>query len=131
MHQSWLAGRAVLCPPSGIGRGVNIALPSCGGHSPSPRLWRTGGTARPTTHDRRISLGEKFGWFVPSRCDKLTFIVESTKDSFPIMRSAAGLPAAIPPDGAPDPLAWFAGMMEHCYDFAQAARTQGRPIVGI
>jgi benzoyl-CoA reductase/2-hydroxyglutaryl-CoA dehydratase subunit BcrC/BadD/HgdB len=47
------------------------------------------------------------------------------------MRSAAGLPAAIPPDGAPDPLAWFAGMMEHCYDFAQAARTQGRPIVGI
>ncbi len=47
------------------------------------------------------------------------------------MPSAAGLPAAITPDGAPDPLAWFAGMMDHCYDYAEAARAQGRPIVGI
>ncbi len=28
-------------------------------------------------------------------------------------------------------LAWFADMMDHCYDFAEAAKTQGRPVVGI
>ncbi len=47
------------------------------------------------------------------------------------MPNAAALQAAIPSDGGPDPLAWFAGMIDHCYDFAQAARDQGRPIVGI
>jgi benzoyl-CoA reductase/2-hydroxyglutaryl-CoA dehydratase subunit BcrC/BadD/HgdB len=31
----------------------------------------------------------------------------------------------------PDPLAWFGGMIDHCYDFAESARAQGRPIVGI
>jgi benzoyl-CoA reductase/2-hydroxyglutaryl-CoA dehydratase subunit BcrC/BadD/HgdB len=31
----------------------------------------------------------------------------------------------------PDPLAWFGGMIDHCYDFAESARGQGRPIVGI
>jgi benzoyl-CoA reductase/2-hydroxyglutaryl-CoA dehydratase subunit BcrC/BadD/HgdB len=31
----------------------------------------------------------------------------------------------------PDPLAWFGGMVDHCYDFAESARAQGRPIVGI
>jgi len=31
----------------------------------------------------------------------------------------------------PEPLAWFAGMMDHCYDYAEAAKTEGRPIVGI
>jgi benzoyl-CoA reductase/2-hydroxyglutaryl-CoA dehydratase subunit BcrC/BadD/HgdB len=30
-----------------------------------------------------------------------------------------------------NPSAWFAGMMDHCHDYAQAARAQGRPIVGI
>ncbi len=29
--QSWKVGRAVPCPPSGVGRGSDIALPSCGG----------------------------------------------------------------------------------------------------
>jgi benzoyl-CoA reductase/2-hydroxyglutaryl-CoA dehydratase subunit BcrC/BadD/HgdB len=29
------------------------------------------------------------------------------------------------------PLTWFTGMIDHCYDFAEAARGQGRPIVGI
>jgi benzoyl-CoA reductase/2-hydroxyglutaryl-CoA dehydratase subunit BcrC/BadD/HgdB len=29
------------------------------------------------------------------------------------------------------PLAWFAGMIDHCYDYAEAARSEGRPIVGI
>jgi len=33
------------------------------------------------------------------------------------------------PDEAPS--AWFAGMIDHCYDYAQAAKAQGRPIVGI
>jgi benzoyl-CoA reductase/2-hydroxyglutaryl-CoA dehydratase subunit BcrC/BadD/HgdB len=31
----------------------------------------------------------------------------------------------------PTPLAWFAGMIDHCYDFAEAANAQGRPIIGI
>jgi len=30
-----------------------------------------------------------------------------------------------------DPLAWFADMIDHCYDYAEAARGAGRPIVGI
>lgn len=29
------------------------------------------------------------------------------------------------------PLAWFADMIDHCYEFAEAAKAQGRPIVGI
>jgi len=44
---------------------------------------------------------------------------------------AAGLPTAAGSDGRPAPLAWFAGMMDHCYDYAEAAKSQGRPIVGI
>ena len=31
----------------------------------------------------------------------------------------------------PGPLAWFGGMTDHCYDYAEAARGAGRPIVGI
>jgi benzoyl-CoA reductase/2-hydroxyglutaryl-CoA dehydratase subunit BcrC/BadD/HgdB len=31
----------------------------------------------------------------------------------------------------PSPLAWFGGMIDHCYDFAEGAHAQGRPIVGI
>jgi benzoyl-CoA reductase/2-hydroxyglutaryl-CoA dehydratase subunit BcrC/BadD/HgdB len=30
-----------------------------------------------------------------------------------------------------DPLAWFGGMVDHCYDFAERAKAEGRPIVGI
>ena len=30
-----------------------------------------------------------------------------------------------------DPLAWFGGMIDHCYDYAEAAHSAGRPIVGI
>jgi benzoyl-CoA reductase/2-hydroxyglutaryl-CoA dehydratase subunit BcrC/BadD/HgdB len=37
--------------------------------------------------------------------------------------SAAGIDAG--------PLAWFAGMIDRCYDWAEAARSEGRPIVGI
>jgi benzoyl-CoA reductase/2-hydroxyglutaryl-CoA dehydratase subunit BcrC/BadD/HgdB len=28
-------------------------------------------------------------------------------------------------------MAWFADMIDHCYDFAEAAKAQGRPVVGI
>jgi len=35
------------------------------------------------------------------------------------------------PNEPPDPLAWFGGMIDHCYDYAEAARRAGRPIVGI
>ena len=45
--------------------------------------------------------------------------------------SAAGLSTAAPADGRPDPPAWFAGMIDHCHDFAEAARARGQPIVGI
>jgi benzoyl-CoA reductase/2-hydroxyglutaryl-CoA dehydratase subunit BcrC/BadD/HgdB len=34
-------------------------------------------------------------------------------------------------DQQPSPLAWFGGMIDHCYDYAEAARRTGRPIVGI
>src|SRR5208283_4119599 len=47
------------------------------------------------------------------------------------MRNAAGLQAAITSDGAPDPSTWFAGMIDHCYDQVEAAKAEGRPIVGI
>src|ERR1017187_5415942 len=29
------------------------------------------------------------------------------------------------------PLAWFVGMIDHCYDYVEAAKAGGRPIVGI
>jgi benzoyl-CoA reductase/2-hydroxyglutaryl-CoA dehydratase subunit BcrC/BadD/HgdB len=35
------------------------------------------------------------------------------------------------PDKQSDPLTWFGGMVDHCYDYAEAAKTKGRPIVGI
>jgi benzoyl-CoA reductase/2-hydroxyglutaryl-CoA dehydratase subunit BcrC/BadD/HgdB len=47
------------------------------------------------------------------------------------MRSAAELQAAIASDGAPNPSTWFAGMIDHCYDYAEAAKAEGRPVVGI
>jgi len=31
----------------------------------------------------------------------------------------------------PPPLAWFGDMVDHCYDYAEAAKAQGRPLVGI
>ena len=31
----------------------------------------------------------------------------------------------------PDPLGWFAGMVDHCCDFAAQAKAAGRPVVGI
>jgi benzoyl-CoA reductase/2-hydroxyglutaryl-CoA dehydratase subunit BcrC/BadD/HgdB len=33
--------------------------------------------------------------------------------------------------GQPDPLGWFADMVDHCYDYAEQAKAAGRPIVGI
>ena len=47
------------------------------------------------------------------------------------MRSDAGPQATIAFDGAAIPLAWFAGMIDHCYDHVQAAKAEGRPVVGI
>ena len=37
----------------------------------------------------------------------------------------------VAPGTAPGPLAWFADMVDHCYDFAEAAKARGRPVVGI
>ena len=53
------------------------------------------------------------------------------KNASPNTCSAAGLEAAILSEGAANSLAWFAGMIDHCYDYAEAAKAQGRPIVGI
>ncbi len=47
------------------------------------------------------------------------------------MCSAAGLQATIVSDGVANPLAWFAGMIDHCYDHVEAAKAEGRPIAGI
>jgi len=47
------------------------------------------------------------------------------------MDYAAGSPSSIASAGAPDPLTWFSGMIDHCHDYAEAAKAQGRPIVGI
>jgi len=44
----------------------------------------------------------------------------------------AGAGPAAPQTAIPSgPLAWFADMVDHCYDYAEAAKAQGRPIVGI
>jgi benzoyl-CoA reductase/2-hydroxyglutaryl-CoA dehydratase subunit BcrC/BadD/HgdB len=47
------------------------------------------------------------------------------------MCRAAGLQATTMSDGVASSLAWFDGMIDHCYDFAEAAKAQGRPVVGI
>jgi benzoyl-CoA reductase/2-hydroxyglutaryl-CoA dehydratase subunit BcrC/BadD/HgdB len=47
------------------------------------------------------------------------------------MIQSASCPSSAVSGEAPGPLAWFAGMTDHCYDFAEAAKAQGRPIVGI
>ena len=39
--------------------------------------------------------------------------------------------SSLPSGETPGPLAWFGGMIDHCYDFAERAQAQGRPIVGI
>ena len=44
----------------------------------------------------------------------------------PCCRSSAAHAEALP-----EPLAWFAGMIDHCYDYVEAAKAQGRPVVGI
>ena len=36
-----------------------------------------------------------------------------------------------PPATLAAPLAWFADMIDHCHDYAEAAKAQGRPVVGI
>jgi benzoyl-CoA reductase/2-hydroxyglutaryl-CoA dehydratase subunit BcrC/BadD/HgdB len=44
----------------------------------------------------------------------------------------AGCQVPTPERGkTPDPLGWFADMIDHCCDFADAAKAQGRPVVGI
>jgi benzoyl-CoA reductase/2-hydroxyglutaryl-CoA dehydratase subunit BcrC/BadD/HgdB len=88
-------------------------------------------TSSPSRPVNGSDVAAKFGWFVPSWFDKLVFNVKTARSSLLTMRNAAALQATVSSDGAPDPLAWFAGMIDHCYDFAQAARAQGRPIVGI
>ena len=47
------------------------------------------------------------------------------------MDCAAGHKAAIVSDGVANPFAWFANMIDHCYDHVEAAKAEGRPVVGI
>ncbi len=41
------------------------------------------------------------------------------------------LAGSLGPAGAPDPLAYFGNMVDHCCEYAAAAKAEGRPIVGI
>ena len=41
-----------------------------------------------------------------------------------------GATGAAPSNGSA-PLAWFGDMIDHCYDYAEAAKAPGRPVVGI
>lgn len=34
-------------------------------------------------------------------------------------------------NGQSEPLSWFGDMVDHCYDYVEAAKAQGRPVVGI
>ena len=43
----------------------------------------------------------------------------------------SGSPTAAAHAAAPEPLAWFARMIDRCGEFAEAAKAQGRPVVGI
>ena len=47
------------------------------------------------------------------------------------MDCATGIPRGTNANAAVNPLDWFAGMIDHCYDYAEAAKAQGRPVVGI
>lgn len=47
------------------------------------------------------------------------------------MSRAVGLAKNTSLDGVASPLAWFADMIDHCCDYARAAKAQGRPVVGI
>jgi benzoyl-CoA reductase/2-hydroxyglutaryl-CoA dehydratase subunit BcrC/BadD/HgdB len=47
-----------------------------------------------------------------------------------VSTGGAGAAGAAPP-GGPSPLAWFGEMIDHCCDYAEAAKARGQPIVGI
>lgn len=47
------------------------------------------------------------------------------------MDCASGSQALKAETTVPDSLAWFDGMIDHCCDYADAAKSQGRPVVGI
>jgi benzoyl-CoA reductase/2-hydroxyglutaryl-CoA dehydratase subunit BcrC/BadD/HgdB len=40
-------------------------------------------------------------------------------------------PVCAAPSSSTGPLGWFAEMIDHCYDYAEAAKARGQPIVGI
>ncbi len=42
-----------------------------------------------------------------------------------------GSGSAAPVPAADDPCAWFAGMIDNCYQYAKAAKASGKPVVGI
>jgi benzoyl-CoA reductase/2-hydroxyglutaryl-CoA dehydratase subunit BcrC/BadD/HgdB len=47
------------------------------------------------------------------------------------MASCTGPPVPAASGSPQSPLAWFADMVDHCYDFAEDAKSRGRPVVGI
>src|SRR5208283_6177931 len=56
-------------------------------------------------------------------------VVRATIPSPLTMDSADGFQTAVQLNTAP--AAWFALMVDHCYEYAQTARKKGNPIVGI
>ena len=47
------------------------------------------------------------------------------------MAESSRQPSSAAREEQPGPSAWFSGMIDHCYDFAALAQSQGKPIVGI
>lgn len=47
------------------------------------------------------------------------------------MDCACGSKSLVADSNLPEPLAWFDDMIDHCCDYADTAKAQGRPIVGI
>jgi len=47
------------------------------------------------------------------------------------MSNADGLNSVSTTNGVSGPSAWFADMIDHCYDYVETAKAEGRPVVGI
>jgi benzoyl-CoA reductase/2-hydroxyglutaryl-CoA dehydratase subunit BcrC/BadD/HgdB len=58
-------------------------------------------------------------------------LLQEKNESLPVICGAESLETSAPAADASSPLAWFGGMIDHCYDYVEAAKAEGRPILGI
>jgi benzoyl-CoA reductase/2-hydroxyglutaryl-CoA dehydratase subunit BcrC/BadD/HgdB len=99
-----------------------MRTPNCQSSTPAPRPPAGGGDlSRPTAPSEGRACGPQRAAAHP---DALT-VTEPLNRERPAEDSAPCLPEA------PSPLDYFGQMIDHCYDYAEAAKGQGRPIVGI